>query len=124
MIFAGGASALGEPSWTLQDPARNRFFRLDWLSYELLARWSLGEPEAILQSVRSQTPLDATPEDLVEVSRFLVESELVRGDAVGAPSMARREAERRKGALTWLLTGPSRRPLLAWAPAGLNDPHR
>ena len=103
MIFAGGASALGEPSWTLQDPARNRFFRLDWLSYELLARWSLGEPEAILQSVRSQTPLDATPEDLVEVSRFLVESELVRGDAVGAPSMARREAERRKGALTWLL---------------------
>lgn len=47
----------GSPTWTLHDPASNRFFALGWPAFELLSRWSLGSEAAILASVQAQTTL-------------------------------------------------------------------
>lgn len=35
-LHPGPALATGEPSYTLEDPVRNQFFRIDWLTFEIL----------------------------------------------------------------------------------------
>lgn len=103
-IYPGPANIAGEPSWTMHDPARNRFFRLDWLTYEILGRWSYGDPALIAQSVTASTPLSAEPDDVEGVARFLVDSELVTAGFPGASAMlADRRRQRRKGWGEWLL---------------------
>ena len=34
-LFAGGCDAEGAPTWTLHDPVRNKFFRIDWQTFEM-----------------------------------------------------------------------------------------
>ena len=45
----------GSPSWMIHDPARNRFFRIGWLEFELLARWDAGNADALVSRVRAET---------------------------------------------------------------------
>ena len=68
----------GQPSWTLHDPARARFFRLDWLTFEILKRWSLGDPTVIARSVGEQTPLRPSPDDVMTVVTFAGNNQLLR----------------------------------------------
>jgi putative peptide zinc metalloprotease protein len=84
VVYPGPSNYAGEPSWTIHDPTRNRFFRIDWLTYEILGRWSFGDPQAIAQTISSQSPLHATEDDVTGVARFLVERELIRSDFPGA----------------------------------------
>ena len=37
----------GQPSWTLHDPVRNQFFRIDWPTFEVLQRWGQGDADAV-----------------------------------------------------------------------------
>ncbi len=41
-LYAGPVSQQGAPTWSLHDPVRNLYFRIDWLTFEILSRWSLG----------------------------------------------------------------------------------
>lgn len=77
-LLAGPELPDGQPSWTLHDPVRNLFFRIDWLTFEILSRWSLGSPQAIAEMVAVSTPLNAAPTHVEEVVRFLTENQLVR----------------------------------------------
>lgn len=77
-LYPGPNTHLGEPSWSLHDPVRNLYFRLDWLSFEILSRWRLGNPDDILRQLQDQTPLLADPDDIEAVLRFLLENELVQ----------------------------------------------
>ena len=76
-LHSGPRSGDGSPTWTIQDPARNRFFRLDWLTFEILCHWELGVPAQIAAAVRRCTPLDASEADVRQVERFLQGNELV-----------------------------------------------
>ena len=38
-IFPGPAALDGSPTWTLHDPAINRFYRLGWPEFEIISRW-------------------------------------------------------------------------------------
>jgi putative peptide zinc metalloprotease protein len=76
-LHVGPRSAQGHPTWTVQDPSRNRFFRLDWLTFEILCHWGMGTPKAIAEGVRQSTPLDADEADVLEVQRFLARNELL-----------------------------------------------
>ncbi|HZX29108.1 MAG TPA: hypothetical protein VFF16_18685, partial [Telluria sp.] len=49
--------ASGEPGHVLEDTVRNQFFQLDWMSFEILRRWTLGDPDDIVLSLRAGTPL-------------------------------------------------------------------
>lgn len=70
--------ALGRLSWVIHDPARNRFFSLDWLSSELLKRWQLRDSERVLHSVNSETTLDADQQDIEDLTSFLQRNELLQ----------------------------------------------
>jgi putative peptide zinc metalloprotease protein len=94
----------GAPAWTLHDPARNLFFRLDWLAYEILSRWHLDAPETILQAIRSETTIDPEPADFEQVLEFLAVNELLqRHDAASTDFFVRQQRRGRLGPLQWLL---------------------
>jgi len=90
-----GASANrdGSPSWMIHDPARNRFFRIGWLEFELLARWDAGNAEALAARVRAETPLQADVQDVVALIRFLEHHQLLQ--ATNARDTARLTMQRR-----------------------------
>ena len=54
----------GQPSWTLHDPARNHFFRIDWPTFEVLRRWHLGQAQAIADAVTQATTLELEAADV------------------------------------------------------------
>lgn len=104
-LFTGPALSDGQPSWTLHDPVRNQFFRIDWMSFEIISRWWHGDSQAIAEAVNCSTTLNADAQDVEAVARFLVDNQLVQ--ARGAGSSARQFAERlargRGSWKTWLL---------------------
>lgn len=104
MVYEGPSNSAGEPSWTIHDIARNRFFRVDWLTFEILGRWSFGEPQAIAENVNTHTTLHATADDVREVSRFLIDNELIRATFAGSAAfLADRRKQRQKSWSQWLL---------------------
>lgn len=103
-LYAGPQLADGEPSWTLHDPVRNQFFRIDWLSFEIISRWSLDALQAIADAVHGETTLRPDTADVEAVARFLVENQLVQpGGADSAPQFAARLARMRGNWQSWLL---------------------
>ena len=80
-IYEGPRLRDGQPSWTLHDPVRNLYFQLDWLTFEILVHWALGDARAIVDAVGAQTTLQATVEDVGAVQKFLAANHLV--DALG-----------------------------------------
>ena len=73
----GPAALDGSPTWTLHDPARNQFYRVDWRSFEILSRWDAGDAAKLIERLRRETPLDADVEDIQDVARFLSASSLI-----------------------------------------------
>lgn len=72
----------GTPHWHLVDPVRNRFFRLGWLEFELLARWRASAGAAHLcAQVARETALAPEPDDVQSLLQFLQANELLRADA-------------------------------------------
>jgi putative peptide zinc metalloprotease protein len=94
----------GQPSWTLHDPVRNRFFSLDWPTFEILKRWSYGHPQAIAESVCADTTLALAPQDVMRMVEFVQENQLVQvTEAAGARQMADRLHKMQGTPLKWLL---------------------
>src|SRR3569833_3354982 len=77
-LYAGPAAGNGAPTWSLLDPTRNQFFRIDWLTFEILSRWDKDDPQAIAASIRRDTTLDIEKSDLEQVLKFLSDNELLR----------------------------------------------
>lgn len=103
-LHPGPDSARGEPTWSLHDPLRNLYFRIDWLTFEILCRWSLADPALIQISLRQDTTLKVGPEAVEEVVRFLQQHELVKtSEASGTKRFCERLEQRKTSPLTWLL---------------------
>ncbi|KPK17531.1 MAG: hypothetical protein AMJ67_12990 [Betaproteobacteria bacterium SG8_41] len=83
----------GSPSWMIHDPARNRFFRIGWLEFELLARWDAGNADALVSRVRAETPLEPDADDVAALIRFLEHHQLLH--AKSARDTARLATQRR-----------------------------
>lgn len=71
----------GSPSWMIHDPARNRFFRIGWLEFELLARWDAGNARALVARVRAETPLEPDADDVAALIRFLEYHQLLHASS-------------------------------------------
>ena len=94
----------GQPSWTLHDPVRGQFFRIDWPSFEVLQRWALDDPAAMAEAISSQTTLQMGAADVVAVVEFLVGNQLTQPfGAQTAAQLAQRYAQMHGTALKWLL---------------------
>lgn len=86
LLHEGARLRDGQPSWTLHDPVRNLYFQLDWLTFEIVAQWTLGDPRAIAEAVSVQTTLQATAADVQAVAQFLRANQLLH--TPGAPTSA------------------------------------
>ena len=94
----------GQASWTLHDPTRNLFFRIDWPSFEVLKRWALGDPEQIAQDISDATTLQLEAQDVLGVAQFLVGNQLTQPAGPGsARELADRLHKMQGSALKWLL---------------------
>lgn len=103
-LMPGPAMPDGQPSWTLHDPARNQFFRIDWPTLEILTRWSMNDPEKIAADVSEHTTLTLTTDDVLQVAQFVVQHQLVQAASPGASrKMAEQWARMRGSPLKWLL---------------------
>lgn len=103
-LFEGPRKNNGQPTWVLQDPVRQQFFRIDWLTFEILSRWSMNDPEAIMHAIERDTPLEVEPEDLEKTVKFLSEQQLLRPDGFEAISkMAERKQASQSSWWQWLI---------------------
>ena len=102
-LYPGPHLADGQPSWTLHDPTRNQFFRIDWLSFEIISRWSLGEWRAIADAVSKETTLQPDATDMEAFIRFLMDNQLVQPGSGNAVAFAERHAKMRGHWATRLL---------------------
>lgn len=103
-LHAGPPAASGAPTWSLQDPVRNAYFRIDWLAFEVIARWHLAERDAIARAVRDETTLACDVADVDAVLNFLHHNELLLLDPVRAtPWYLERRVRRERGFWHWLL---------------------
>ena len=103
-LHPGPVAADGSPTWSLQDPVRNAFFRIDWPTFEILSRWGLGAAETIVAWVNRETALELDETDVEAVQHFLQDNQLCRCD--GPQDTARlleRQAASRHGLTQWLL---------------------
>ncbi|ASU41402.1 secretion protein HylD [Herbaspirillum sp. meg3] len=102
-LLPGPPLADGQPSWTLQDPVRNLFFQIDWSGFEILSRWTLGQPVAIATEVNAQTALQIDAEEVEALAHFLLQNQLLRPADGSAPILAAQRGSQRKGFGQWLL---------------------
>ena len=76
-LYTAPADKSGAPIWTLHDPARNQYFEIDWIAFEIISRLELGDSALICQQINEQTTLYVTPQDVEKTQDFLVENELI-----------------------------------------------
>ncbi len=77
-LHRGPAERDGAPSWTLYDPASNRFYRIGMLEFECLARFSRAQNISdLVQIVNKETVLNITDDDVIDIVQFLSSSELI-----------------------------------------------
>ena len=95
----------GQPSWTLHDPVRNLFFRIDWPTFEVLQRWGQGSPAQMAQDVCEATTLQLSEDDVKGVAQFLVGNQLTRpaADVATSRKLAERLAQIQGSPWKWLL---------------------
>jgi putative peptide zinc metalloprotease protein len=103
-LTRGAATPEGAPAWMLHDPAANRFFQIGWPAFEMLSRWALDDPHAIVAAVNRQTTLTVTLDDFEALARMLRQMNLLISVAPGDTArMAALAAASRLSRAMWLL---------------------
>jgi len=77
-VQPGPRTADGAATWTILDPVRDRYFRIGWLEYEFLRRWRRRRVGDVVDEVNDETPLHATPENVMALEAFLDQNQLLR----------------------------------------------
>lgn len=93
----------GSPHYTLYDPTKNQFYRLDWLTFEVVSRWSMGDPLEIIKDIHRSTTLKIDAEAFEQVITFLAANELLIPDVGQAAKMSGVLKKMRGGVGQWLL---------------------
>lgn len=103
-LLPGPVLADGQPSWTLHDPARNAFFRIDWPTFEVLQRWQVGDSDRIAEDITQSTTLQMSNADVQAVLEFMVHHQLVQvTQPEHVSKMAKRWQAQHPGWWSWLL---------------------
>ncbi len=91
-LFDSGPAQDGAPSWAIQDPVLNRFYRIGWLEYECLLRWP-GDPARIAADIASTTPLAVDAAQVEDFARFLDQHQLLMPSGAGLQRMVQKARE-------------------------------
>ena len=104
VLYPGPSGAGGAPTWTLHDPASNRFFRLARKTFEILSHWDEGDEKSVTGRVRAETGLDVSPEDVGSVAVFIRTHSLVQAPSPDDIAFLKNMAQRgRQGWGKWLV---------------------
>lgn len=95
-LLPGPRERDGAPSWTIHDPARNRYFRIGREVFEILSRWRETDAATLAREVATQTERPVATAEVAGVAAFLTANELARGDAGGGRRLAARAQRRRQ----------------------------
>lgn len=88
----------GAPQWTLADPLRGRYFKLDGAAVRLLRHWALGDPQCVLDAANAESGLPLGAAELEELLRFLRGHDLIAAlDDEQRASYAPKAASQRQG---------------------------
>ncbi len=99
LTLSPGPLSEGQPTWSIYDPARHRFVRLGWLDFEILSRWGLRAPDAILAAIAAETTLRPSTDDIVRFAKFARGAGLLQATtAAETAQMAAERAFERKSA--------------------------
>lgn len=94
-IFPAGEDENGLPRWTVYNPVGNSYFRIEWATFECLARFTQVENAAQLkEAVERDTMVRIDADDIKGLLRFLDESGLL------AHSMTKQKDEQKQHWLT------------------------
>ena len=80
-LLQGPTALDGSPTWTMFDPIRNRYFKIGWLAFQLLSRWSVGTVKKITHIVKRETTCNINEKDVEDLIRFLYGNNLTRNSA-------------------------------------------
>ncbi|MFK3774522.1 HlyD family efflux transporter periplasmic adaptor subunit [Pseudomonas sp. NPDC089406] len=98
-LHPGPRSRDGSPSWTLEDPARGRFYRIGWPEAEMLSHWPRGSAEAVAAAVSQSTTLAMQSQEVEQFAQFLRAQQLV--DVAGETAMDELRKRSEAGATGW-----------------------
>ena len=105
-LYPGPPAANGYPTWTLHDPARNQYFSIDWMTFEVISRMRLNSFEAISKSISEETTLELDEDAIKSVISFLDGNELIqRHDGIENDLIQQRRITREKSWFQSLLHG-------------------
>lgn len=103
-LYKGPQGRDGFPMWSLNDPVRNLFFAIDWMTFEILSRWHYGDEALIAQSINQETTLSVDVDIVSDVAKFLDQNELIQRDGEAAVRWLAEQKQRRKQSTwRWLL---------------------
>lgn len=103
-LMKAAANHDGSPAWMVQDPVNNRFFRIGWMDFEMLARWGLSNRAAVVQAVNEETTLQVEAADVDALVRFLEQNNLLKVNTTDAVNRLRqRHTQMQKNPYEWLL---------------------
>ena len=103
-LYQGPRSLEGAPTWSLHDPVRNLYFRIDWPTFEILCRWHIGDAQQILDAISKETVLKLDESYIKAVVEFLHKRELtLRASQRDSQAMSNETQKRKQRWYIWLL---------------------
>jgi putative peptide zinc metalloprotease protein len=103
-LLPAAANPDGSPAWMVHDPVNNRFFRIGWMDFEMLLRWSQGTPQAIAESINDETTLTIDVNDVGALLHFLEQHSLLQSNSTAAVDrMRHRSVLMKRNPYEWLL---------------------
>ena len=102
-LLPAAANHDGSPAWMVNDPVSNRFYRIGWVDFELLLRWSMGTEAALIASVNAETTLTIESSDVTGLVQFLSQHDLLRAnEQASVERLSQRAARAQSSAFQWL----------------------
>lgn len=123
-LLAGPITAGIGQTWRIRDPARNKFFEIGPFEFAVFSVWQEGLSLADLsQRVSARLKTSVEPEELMNITEFLMANELLSVSSASVRrALVRRAQGRKTGWLRWLLQNYlfmriplfNPEPMLAW----------
>ena len=68
----------GSPTWTLYDPAANKYYKIGWLEFECLVRFkNCRSASELLKKIKKETTLEPDEDTIKDLIQFLIQHHLV-----------------------------------------------
>jgi putative peptide zinc metalloprotease protein len=102
-LLSGPPLEDGTPTWTLQDPVRNAFFRMGHAEFEILSRWPQATTKKVVKEISSQTTLEIEPADVEALQIFLMTNFLLKPQSPAIRQYLKSRIPKKTAVFSWLL---------------------